>query len=43
MNISLWKNNSTEEETFEYYKSWNSKTPELHVIYWDGIFNYPDQ
>ena len=23
------ENNSTEEETFEYYKSWNSKTPEL--------------
>ncbi|UWP58432.1 glycosyltransferase family 2 protein [Ruminococcus gauvreauii] len=34
------ENNSTEEETFEYYKKLELENPRAHVIYWDGIFNY---
>ena len=34
------ENNSTEEETFAYYKKLELENPRAHVIYWDGIFNY---
>ena len=34
------ENNSTEEETFAYYKELEASNPKAHVVYWDGIFNY---
>lgn len=34
------ENNSTEEETFRYYKELEAANPKVHVVYWDGIFNY---
>lgn len=34
------ENNSTEEETFAYYKELEAKNPKAHVVYWDGEFNY---
>ncbi len=37
--ILVIENNSTEEETFAYYKELE-KNPQVRVIYWDGIFNY---
>lgn len=35
------ENNSTEKETFEYYKSLED-IPNIHVVYWEGIFNYSE-
>lgn len=36
------ENNSTEEETFEYYKKLESTCPRAKVVCWDGKgFNYP--
>ena len=34
------ENNSTEDETFAYYKELEAANPKAHVVYWDGIFNY---
>lgn len=34
------ENNSTDEKTFVYYKELEMKNPKVHVVYWDGIFNY---
>lgn len=36
------ENNSTEEETFAYYKELEARNPKVHVVYWDGPFNYSD-
>ncbi len=38
--IIIVENNSTEEETFAYYKELPSKYENVRVVYWDGIFNY---
>ncbi len=36
------ENNSTEEETFEYYKKLETTCPRAKVVYWKGKgFNYP--
>lgn len=34
------ENNSTEPETFEYYKKLESENEKVQVVYWDGVFNY---
>ncbi len=34
------ENNSTEEETFQYYKKLEAENPKAHVVYWDREFNY---
>ena len=34
------ENNSTQEETFAYYKELEETNPKAHVFYWDGPFNY---
>lgn len=34
------ENNSTEKETFEYYKKLEKENSKVKVVYWDGIFNY---
>lgn len=34
------ENNSTEEETFQYYKELEAQSEKFKVVYWDGIFNY---
>ena len=34
------ENNSEKEETFSYYKKLEKENPKVHVVYWDGIFNY---
>lgn len=34
------ENNSTNEETFEYYKEIESTMSNVRVVYWKGIFNY---
>ncbi|MDO4649054.1 MAG: glycosyltransferase family 2 protein [Eubacteriales bacterium] len=36
------ENNSTEPETFAYYKKLEQENPKVHVVYWDGIFNYSE-
>lgn len=36
------ENNSTEERTFSYYKVLEARNPKVHVVYWDGIFNYSE-
>ncbi|MBQ8305160.1 MAG: glycosyltransferase family 2 protein [Blautia sp.] len=36
------ENNSEEEETFAYYKELEKRYPHVHVVYWDGPFNFPD-
>lgn len=36
------ENNSTEQETFSYYKELEAKNPKAHVVYWDGPFNYSE-
>lgn len=36
------ENNSTEEETFAYYKELEAKNEKVKVVYWDGVFNYSD-
>ena len=36
------ENNSTEEETFEYYKKLEAECSDVKVVYWEGTgFNYP--
>lgn len=34
------ENNSEEEETFRYYKDLEKENPRVHVICWEGEFNY---
>ena len=34
------ENNSTDPETFEYYKKLEAENDKVHVVYWDGVFNY---
>lgn len=34
------ENNSDQPETFAYYKELEAANPKVHVVYWDGIFNY---
>ena len=34
------ENNSTDPETFEYYKKLEAENKKVHVVYWDGVFNY---
>lgn len=34
------ENNSTEEETFQFYKKLEAENPKAHVVYWDKEFNY---
>ncbi len=34
------ENNSTEPETFEYYKKLEQEVPKVKVVYYEGIFNY---
>ena len=36
------ENNSTEEETFAYYKELEAKNEKVKVVYWDGVFNYSE-
>lgn len=38
--VIVVENNSTEEETFEYYKEAQSKYKDLKVITWENGFNY---
>ncbi len=40
--IVVVENNSTEPETFEYYKQVEAKYDNVKVVYWDGIFNYSE-
>ena len=34
------ENNSTDPATFEYYKKLEAENEKVHVVYWDGVFNY---
>lgn len=34
------ENNSTDEETFQFYKELEAHNPKVRVVYWDGMFNY---
>src|SRR5699024_5628143 len=34
------ENNSTEPETFEFYKKLEAENPKVRVVYWKDIFNY---
>ena len=34
------ENNSTQEETFQFYKKLEAENPKVHVVYWDREFNY---
>ena len=34
------ENNSTEDQTFTYYKKLEKSNPRARVVYWDGVFNY---
>lgn len=34
------ENNSTEEETFAFYKKLEEENDKVRVVYWDGPFNY---
>ena len=34
------ENNSTDSATFEYYKKLEAENPKVHMVYWDGVFNY---
>ncbi len=38
--VIVIENNSTEEETFRYYKEAEEKYPRLRVIFWKDRFNY---
>lgn len=40
--IIVIENNSTEKETFAYYKKLQDEHPNIHVVYWKGIFNYSE-
>jgi GT2 family glycosyltransferase len=34
------ENNSEKQETFAYYHQLEAVNPQVHVVYWKGIFNY---
>lgn len=34
------ENNSTDPETFAYYKKLEAENEKVRVVYWDGVFNY---
>ncbi|NCC44791.1 MAG: glycosyltransferase, partial [Clostridia bacterium] len=34
------ENNSENKETFSYYQQLEAVNPQVHVVYWKGIFNY---
>lgn len=36
------ENNSTDEQTFAYYKELEKRNPKVRMVYWDGPFNYSD-
>lgn len=36
------ENNSTEEETFAYYKELEKNNSKVKVVYWESIFNYSE-
>ena len=36
------ENNSTQEETFAYYKKLEERNPKVRVVYWEGPFNYSE-
>ncbi len=38
--IIIIENNSTEKETFSYYKQLETSNANVRVVYWKGIFNY---
>ena len=38
--IIVIENNSTEDETFEYYKTAEKSNSKIHVVYWKEDFNY---
>ena len=38
--IIVIENNSTEEETFEFYKELEQQNAKVRVVYWEGEFNY---
>ena len=38
--IIIVENNSTEKKTFEYYEMIQKQHENIHVVKWDGIFNY---
>ena len=40
--IIIVENNSTEEETFRYYKELEKEDPRIHVVFWEGPFNYSE-
>lgn len=42
MEYIIIENNSTEESTFHYYKELEAKNPRVHMVYWDGPFNYSE-
>ncbi len=38
--VVIVENNSTEDETFEYYKKLEAEHDNLTVVYWKDVFNY---
>lgn len=38
--IIIIENNSTKQETFEYYEEVQKEYSQIRVVYWEGIFNY---
>ena len=38
--IIIVENNSTESETFDYYKRIKAENPRIDVVKWEGFFNY---
>ncbi len=41
--IIIVENNSTEEETFQYYKELEASNERVRILYWEGTgFKYPD-
>ncbi len=40
--IVIVENNSVEEATFAYYKELEERCANVHVTYWDGVFNYSE-
>ncbi|MDO4804841.1 MAG: glycosyltransferase family 2 protein [Lachnospiraceae bacterium] len=40
LEIVIVENNSTDQETFDYYKSLTERDPRVKVVYYEGSFNY---
>ena len=38
--IIIIENNSNQQEIFDYYKELETLHTNVHVVYWEGIFNY---